>query len=359
MVKIAVYSICKNEIKHIQRWFDATKDADCRVVVDTGSTDGSQDMLRALGVTVYQANYNPFRFDIARNTALSLVPEDIDVCLTLDMDEVPEPDFFKKVKRKWIPGAHLGWISMDTGQKWEKDRLHSRYGWHWKYACHEVQVWYGEGETKDCDIRDAVIEHLPDNSKSRGQYLSLLEMAVRESPTDARMATYLTREYYFYHKWQEVIDMAEKQLTLDGWDVEQAAVCRWAGEASYQLGLIEQAKRWYDRGVQILPQQGEPWYGVAIDAYRREDWSRCLDASINVLEHPRSVHYCYESAIWDWKAYDLASISAYNLKYIDEAITFAEFAVKGNGEETERIQRNLNFFRQVKNDITSAHNKNR
>ena len=357
-IKVATYSICKNESKHILRWVEATKDADYRVVVDTGSTDGSQDMLRALGVTVHQIHLNPFRFDVARNTALSLVPEDADVCVILDMDEVPEETFFKKVRQKWLPGTNLGWISMDTGQKWERDRLHSRFGWYWKYPCHEVQLWYGEGTTRDCDIRNAVIQHLPDNTKSRGQYLTLLEMAVKENPTDARMWTYMTREYYFHHKWQEVIDSAEKQILLNGWDVEQAAVCRWAGEATHQLGLHEQSTQWYDKGVQLLPREGESWYGVAIDAYRREDWTKCLDASINALERPRSVHYCYESAVWDWKAYDLASIAAYNLKHIDEAIIFAGQAVKGKGEETERIQRNLDFFKGVKKNATSALSKN-
>ena len=357
MVKIATYSICKNEAKHIARWVEATKGADYRVVVDTGSTDGSQELLQSLGVTVHQIHLEPFRFDVARNTALALVPEDADICLILDMDEVPEPKFFTKVRQKWVPGSKLGWISMDTGQKWERDRLHSRFGWHWKYPCHEVQVYYGTDEVKDSDIRNAVIKHLPDESKSRGQYLTLLEMAVKENPQDPRMWTYMAREYYFWHKWQDVIDSAEKQILLNGWNVEQAAVCRWAGEASHQLGLKDQATKWYNKGTEILPHEGESWYGMAIDAYRTEDWERCYVGAINALERPRSVHYCYESAVWDWKAYDLASIASYNLKRINEAIKFAELAVKGKGEETERIQRNLNFFRQVKN-AASTQRKN-
>jgi hypothetical protein len=74
------------------------------------------------------------------------------------------------------------------------------------------------------------------------------------------------------------------------------------------------------------------------------------------LELPRSVHYCYEAAIWDWKAADLASISAYNLRHIDEAITFAKEAIKGKGPETERIERNLEFYLKVKDEInTQAH----
>jgi tetratricopeptide (TPR) repeat protein len=170
-------------------------------------------------------------------------------------------------------------------------------------------------------------------------------MAVKEYPEDPRMWTYMCREYFFYDRWEDVIRTATKKLEYGGWDIESAAVCRWAGEAANQLGKQEEARIWYDKGRDLLPHEGEPQFGVALDAYRKQEWQRCLDATLNALECPRSKHYCYESAVWDWKAYDLASIAAYNLKHIDEAIVFAEAAVKANGPEQERIVRNLNFFK--------------
>jgi len=201
-MKIAVYAIAKDEILHCERWAEATKGADYRIVADTGSTDGTQDKLKELGVTVHQIHVKPWRFDMARNASLALVPDDVDVCLQLDMDEVPEPDFFKKVRKYWKPGSDMGWITMQTdANKWERDRLHSRWNWIWKYNIHEVNIWYGKGEAKDCDVRKAVIQHLPDNSKSRGQYLGMLEEGVKEYKDDARMWTYMTREYFFYSKW--------------------------------------------------------------------------------------------------------------------------------------------------------------
>ena len=38
-MKVAAYAIALNEEKHAQRWADTTKDADFRLVCDTGSTD--------------------------------------------------------------------------------------------------------------------------------------------------------------------------------------------------------------------------------------------------------------------------------------------------------------------------------
>ena len=109
------------------------------------------------------------------------------MCVILDLDEVPQPNFFDQVRKQWKEGSNIGWVTMDTGSYWQRDRLHSRFGWHWKYPCHEVQLWYGDGTPIQCEIKGAVIKHEPDASKSRSQYLQLLELSVREYPTDPRM----------------------------------------------------------------------------------------------------------------------------------------------------------------------------
>ncbi len=42
------------------------------------------------------------------------------------------------------------------------------------------------------------LEHHADRSKSRGQYLPLLELAVEEDPNNDRNVHYLGREYFFF-----------------------------------------------------------------------------------------------------------------------------------------------------------------
>ena len=350
MTKIAVYSIALNEIKHVERYMKACEGADYVVVADTGSTDGTAEKLRELGATVYDISIKPWRFDDARNAALALVPADADVCVVLDLDEVPQPGFFDKVRKGWKKDATFGWITMDTGQTWQRDRLHTRHGYHWKYPCHEIQIYYGNEPIKAVNVLDAVIKHEPDSSKSRSQYLTVLQLAVKEYPDDPRMWTYMCREYYFHQKWQDVIDAGKRQLELNGWDVESAAVCRWVGESYHQLGDEDNARFYYDKGVEILPREGESHYGVAIDAYRKNEWQRCLDASMAVMELPRSIHYCYEADVWDWKAFDLAGVSAYNLGHVEEALTFAKEAAKANGPEQERILRNIDFMEKILNE---------
>ena len=187
MTKVAVYSIALNEILHVERYMEACKGADYIIVADTGSTDGTPERLRELGATVYDISIKPWRFDDARNAALALVPADADVCVILDLDEVPNKGFFDKVRKAWRKDSIIGWITMDTGATWHRDRLHNRHGWHWKYPCHEIQIYYGNEEVKQIEILDAVIKHIPDANKSRSQYLTILQLCVKEYPDDPRM----------------------------------------------------------------------------------------------------------------------------------------------------------------------------
>ena len=90
-MKIVVYAIAKNESFFVDRWMDSMSEADQVVVLDTGSDDGTAERLRARGAQVTVERIIPWRFDRARNRSLELVPEDADVCVCTDLDEVFHP----------------------------------------------------------------------------------------------------------------------------------------------------------------------------------------------------------------------------------------------------------------------------
>ena len=94
--KIAVYAITKNEEKHVDRWVSSMMEADAIYVLDTGSTDKTVEKLEKYSkVHVTQKKFTPWRFDTARNESLELVPENYDICICTDLDEVFEKGFFK------------------------------------------------------------------------------------------------------------------------------------------------------------------------------------------------------------------------------------------------------------------------
>ena len=87
-MKVCVYAICKNESQFVGRWMDSMSEADGIYVLDTGSDDGTPELLAARGAVVEVERISPWRFDTARNRSLALVPADADICVCTDLDEV-------------------------------------------------------------------------------------------------------------------------------------------------------------------------------------------------------------------------------------------------------------------------------
>ena len=110
-MKIVVYAIAKNESSFVDRWMDSMSEADQVVVLDTGSDDGTAERLRARGARVAVEQIIPWRFDRARNRSLELVPEDADVCVCTDLDEVFRPGW--RAARCWARSRSAGWPSPD------------------------------------------------------------------------------------------------------------------------------------------------------------------------------------------------------------------------------------------------------
>ena len=86
--KIYVYTICKNEEKFVDRWVKSMKEADGIYVLDTGSTDNTVEKLLKNGAIVKKKTITPWRFDIARNESLKMIPNDADILVCTDLDEV-------------------------------------------------------------------------------------------------------------------------------------------------------------------------------------------------------------------------------------------------------------------------------
>jgi hypothetical protein len=89
--RIAVYAIARDEETQLERWADAHADADVLLIADTGSTDRTVSRGRELGIDVREIDIEPFRFDVARNRALDLLPDRINLCASIDLDEASRP----------------------------------------------------------------------------------------------------------------------------------------------------------------------------------------------------------------------------------------------------------------------------
>lgn len=350
-MKIAVYTIALNEEQFVERWYESVKDADYILIADTGSTDKTVEIAKSLGIDVFQISINPWRFDDARNAALSLVPSDIDYCISLDMDEVLSEGWRKELES--LEGtnvtrpihtlvSHISKIE-DEGLEFDALRMHARHGHRWKFPIHESVSFYGIEEVrKKINVK---IYHLPDNTKSRGQYLPLLEMAAKEDPASDRCAHYYARELFFHARYNEAAEEFKRHLSLPSafWKPERSESMRYIAKCDPQSSEF-----WLRQAIQECPERREPYVDLAQYFYERQDWIKVKEyASLALNIKEKYLDYFCEADAWGWKPHDLLALASYNLGFYEEASKHGEIAVSLCDDQ--RLHDNLGFYHAAQN----------
>lgn len=360
-MKIAVYAIAKNERQFVDRFLRSAADADYILVADTGSTDGTeqlvaqwphaQDQKPRADVRMAAIAITPWRFDHARNAALALLPADIDVCVSLDMDEVLEPGWRDEIERVWELGKTTRLrYGFDWGQgiRFQYEKIHARSGYRWHHPCHEYPV-------PDARIREVyahtdklLVRHLPDATKSRGQYLDLLKLSVTEDPRCPRNAFYYARELTFHARWGDALHELHRYLQLPGadWPNERCYAMRLVAKCHEELGRGDAAHQWLMRACAEAPGTREPWCDLAMWCYRRSKWAQCYSAATAALqiEHRELVYTC-DPAVWGPLPHDLAAIAAWHLGMREVASQHGGDAVAQDPQDA-RLRANLMFYMQ-------------
>lgn len=355
-LKIAVYAISKNEEQFVKRFCESAKDADLILIADTGSTDNTVQVAKENGAVVYDISVNPWRFDIARDTALTLIPSDFDVCISLDLDEILEKGWREEIERVWKPETTRLRYKFDwgCGISFYYEKIHHRKGYHWHHPVHE----YPRPDLRTNEIYAhtdmLLVSHHPDPTKSRGQYMPLLELAVTEDPHCPRNAFYYARELTFYARWQEAINALNKYLAMPEatWQNERCYAMRLLGKSYENLQQFHEAHKWYRLACAEAPNTREPWVELAMLAYQLRDWEECYYASKQALNiKDKALVYTMDPTVWGSKPHDLLAISAYNLQNYEQAIIHGGIAVQLDPDNT-RLQTNLDFYR-AKNGLAS------
>lgn len=359
-MKVAIYTIALNEEQFVKRWYESAKDADYLLIADTGSTDNTVKIAKSLGINVVSVSVSPWRFDDARNAAMAQLPLDIDYCISLDMDEIITPNWRESLEKAFAEGItrpkykHIwSWKEDGTpGLEFAYDHIHARKGYRWKHPVHETLFPYGISE-KSIFINGIETHHHPDPTKSRSQYLPLLEMSVKEDPGSDRNAYYYARELYFYGKYGEAAKEFKRHLAMPNatWPPERTSSMRYLAKCEPQ-----KAFDYLHLAIKESPGRREALVELSQLMYSTQNWTDCYEFAIDALKiDSKPLDYLCEEFAWGSLPHDLASISAYNLGYIDEAIHHIKNALLIEPTNT-RLLSNLDYYnkdKQAKNDIIS------
>ncbi len=351
--KVYVYAISKNESAFIDRWMDSVSEADGVIVVDTGSEDDTAAKLRARGAIVFEEKITPWRFDVARNSAMSHIPEDADICVSNDIDEVFEPGWREKLENAWddwCTRARYWFVweyhpDLAYQKKFYMEKIHRRHGFQWVHPVHEVLQYTGAQEDRTVVINDLYLIHKPDPMKSRGQYLPLLEMSAAENPQDDRTRFWLGREYFYKQLYDKAIATLQDYLKIESavWPEERSAAMRFIAKSFRAQNKDEEALGWLYKAAAECPMVREPWLELARLGYEKENWPLTLWAAEKGLEVKESTNsYLVESASWGFLLDDFAAIAAYWLGLYPKALEHAKKACDISPED-KRLLNNFNI----------------
>jgi glycosyltransferase involved in cell wall biosynthesis len=318
-MKIAVYTIALNEEKFVERWYESAKDADYLLIADTGSTDKTVKIAKKLGINVIKISIKPWRFDDARNAALAALPDDIDMCISLDVDEVLDKGWREALEK--TTGTQIlykytySWNNLDQtipGNISSQSKVHARHGYRWKYIVHEyITPDRNENHVLETS-EDFHILHYPDLEKSRKAYDSLVKDALDEEPDSPRYQLYYAKALILEDPEQSIkefkkfISMKNKGVLLT--DISASyIILAGLDPKNAKKYLLSAIKNWYAR---------EPLVSLAIYYFMRNDWRNARKYCKKALEiTQRTSDHNYIQYAWGYLPKNMLYVSEHNLKF--------------------------------------------
>lgn len=284
-MRLAVYAIFKNEERNMQAFLDAImselRPEDSITLVDTGATDDTVRIITTHEALVMHPNSDlqrvsiqPWRFDAARNAALMLVPDDMDMAWALDIDERPAPGWREQIEQAYNakPDAHriryrFVWDHNEDGSDgivFHADKLHRRHGFVWKGIAHEWLVWVEKANHENHMVSDElVVHHYQDTSLNRRERdMALMERAIAELPDDERLQHYYARQLLICGREVEASEAFQRHLANPKatWAHERAESMMYLAGMG---GNDAWKHQWYYRALAECPWRRETWWSVA------------------------------------------------------------------------------------------------
>lgn len=265
---ICLNMIVKNETAVIERCLNSVKGIiDHWVIVDTGSTDGTQELIQncmqGIPGELYQSSWVDFSYN--RNEALRFAKGRGDYLLFLDADEelMVTPDFHKTSLNK---DFYL--IVCDNhGVKYgRKQMVNNHFNWEWRGVVHECIESLDVGD-RTFDVLQGIVNRISwDGARSKDpkkyeKDAAALEKALLNDPTNKRDQFYLAKSYQDAKMAQKALENYEKRIRMGGSDPE----VEWS---LFQVGILQEALNMptetiadsYSRAYQYSPYRAEPLY---------------------------------------------------------------------------------------------------
>ena len=351
---VCLCMIVKNEQHVIARCLQSVLPIlDSWLIVDTGSTDGTQNLIRQLcGHLPGQLVERPW-VDFAHNRteALRYAAPTADFLLIIDADEVLEraSDFL-------LP--HLQADAYDfelvsgTVLYYKTQLVRSALQWRFEGVVHE-HITTDLPTTRD-RLRGVRTLRIPDGARSRDPLTYrkdalLLEGALLQDPSNARHMFYLAQSYLDAGELQPAQDRYTRRAAMGGWDEEV-----WS--ALYQVARIKEMRKleWpevlaaYLQTFQFRPARAEPLFRIGIHYQALNEYALAylfFSQAVSIPLPTADVLFVEASVYHFYLPLEYA-VACFYVGRHDEAVETCEALLADNSlsaEQREQVARNRQF----------------
>lgn len=315
-MKIAVYTIALNEEKFVKRWYESAKDADYLLIADTGSSDNTIKAAKKLGINVIKISISPWRFDDARNAALAALPDDIDYCVSMDMDETLSEGWREHLEKMTADRItylfNLSFRDIDElvpEGRMINNRIHKRHGFRWKYLMHEVIIPSRTKTITEEFCKGLEVSHHPDPDKSREQYNQMVEDAYYEYKTP-RYASYQALQLYSFERFEEAKKLFKE--VINSKESNRDEKCNSYRFLSY---CVDKGKNWYLYRSLAIRKTREAYAQLAVNHFLKENWRRAYFFAKKAHNTTLKTGGIFTTEIyWGWLPHNIMSAAKHNSK---------------------------------------------
>lgn len=357
---VCLNMIVKNEAHVIARCLASVRLLiDRWLIVDTGSTDGTQELIRKFMAGIPgELVERPWKdFGHNRSEAIALARERAEYLFIIDADEVLEaPAGFQ-----W-PALTGDAYALRHGhgsiEYWRPSLIATRLPWRYVGVLHEYLESGTGAEHRAAPIEGPRVLGHYDGGRSRigarekyARDAQVLEAALKADPDNARYAFYLAQSYRDSDQPEKAIEVYRRRAQMGGFAEEV-----WY--ALYEIALLSEklsmapaliVDRYLD-AYDKRPTRAEPLVQLARYCRERERWgnAQLFAERAMAIAKPADILFI-DAACYDWRGQDEYSIACYWLgDYAESARAAEQLLASGKlpADQRERVMKNLDFARE-------------
>ncbi|MEU3283040.1 glycosyltransferase [Streptomyces antibioticus] len=350
--------IVKDEAPVIRRCLESVRPLiDTWVILDTGSTDGTQDIVREvygdLPGKLHESDWKGY--DRSRTEAIDLARDKADYLLFMDADDMmeTEPGF------RMPPLTHDAYrVALRHGPMvhWRPALVSTRLPWRYVGVLHEY-IECGQrfslGTLEGANIRTLSGGARLQKEGQRQKYLrdaATLQKALVDEPQNSRHVFYLAQSWRDAGELEKAMAAYDRRTVMGGFAEE--VFCAHLNAARLAARLERPQAEVIDRFLRAhesRPSRAEALGELARLCRQQKRWSLAylFAGQAARISQPKDILFV-EFGWYEWQALDELGISAYWVGNYEESARCSERLLKEGrppAEQRDRIERNLAFAR--------------